>query len=55
MAQENPLMLENLDEGTVSVLNEYQNSLPEVLKRVSLVFMGKCIKSLMYCKKCQIC
>ena len=55
MAQENPPMLENLDEGTVSVLNEYQNSLPEVLKRVSLVFMCKCIKSLMYCKKCQIC
>ena len=37
MARENPPMLDNLDEGTVSVLNEYQNTLPEVLKRVSLV------------------
>ena len=39
MAQENPPMLDDLDEGTVSVLNEFQDSLPEVLKRVSLVFM----------------
>ena len=38
MARENPPMLENLDEETVSVLNDFQNSLPEVLKRVSLVF-----------------
>ena len=37
MARENPPMLNNLDDGTVAVLNEYQNSLPEVLKRVSLV------------------
>ena len=40
MARENPPMLENLDEETVSVLNEFRNSLPEVLKRVSLVFTG---------------
>ena len=40
MAQENPQMLNSLDEGTVTVLNEYQNTLPEVLKRVSLVFKG---------------
>ena len=39
MALENPPMLNNLDEGTVYVLNEFQDSLPEVLKRVSLVFM----------------
>ena len=37
MARENPPMLDNLDEGTVSVLNEYQDTLPEVLKRVRLV------------------
>ena len=36
MAQENPPMLDNLDVGTISVLNEYQDSLPDVLKRVSL-------------------
>ena len=41
MARENPPMLDNLDEGTVSVLNEFQNSLPEVLKRVSLVSTNK--------------
>ena len=35
MARENPSMLDSLDEGTVSVLNTYQDSLPEVLKRVS--------------------
>ena len=35
MARENPQMLNNLDESTVSVLNEYQDSLPEVLKKVS--------------------
>ena len=38
MARENPPMLDDLDEGTVSVLNEFQDSLPEMLKRVSLVF-----------------
>ena len=36
MARENPPMLDNLDVGTISVLNEYQDSLPDVLKRVSL-------------------
>ena len=41
MAQENPPMLNNLDEGTVTVLNEFQDYLPEVLKRVSLVFTGR--------------
>ena len=40
MARENPPMLENLDEETVSVLNDFRNSLPEVLKRVSLLFTG---------------
>ena len=38
MARENPPMLEDLDEETVSVLNEFQDFLPEVLKKVSLVF-----------------
>ena len=38
MARENPPMLDNLDVGTISVLNEYQDSLPDVLKRVGLVF-----------------
>ena len=41
MARENPPMLNNLDEETVTVLNEFQDSLPEVLKRVSLVFTGR--------------
>ena len=41
MARENPPMLNNLDEGTVTVLNEYQDTLPEVLKRVSLVLTGR--------------
>ena len=41
MAQENPPMLNNLDEGTVTILNEYQDSLPEVLKRVSLVLKDR--------------
>ena len=41
MARENPPMLDDLDEGTVSVLNEFQDSLPEVLKRVSLLFTGR--------------
>ena len=35
MARENPPMLDNLDYETVTVLNNYQDSLPEVLKRVS--------------------
>ena len=38
MARENPPMLDDLDEATVSVLNEFRDSLPTVLKRVSLVF-----------------
>ena len=41
MARENPPMLDDLDERTVSVLNEFQDSLPEVLKRVSLLFTGR--------------
>ena len=41
MARENPPMLNNLDEGTVTVLNKYQDTLPEVLKKVSLVFTGR--------------
>ena len=41
MARENPSMLNNLDSRTVSVLNEFRDSLPEVLKRVSLVFTGR--------------
>ena len=41
MAQENPSMLNNLDNGTVSILNTYQDSLPEVLKKVSLVLFLK--------------
>ena len=43
LARENPPILNNLDDGTISVLNEYQNSLPEVLKRVSLIFRGRYI------------
>ena len=35
MARENPPMLDNLDYETVTVLNNYQDSLPEVLKKVS--------------------
>ena len=38
MARENPPMLDNLDHRTVSVLNKYQESLPEVLKKVSFLF-----------------
>ena len=38
MARENPPMLDTLDIGTVSVLNKYQESLPEVLKRVSFLY-----------------
>ena len=41
MARENPPMLDDLEEETVFVLNEFQNSLPEVLKRVSLVSTNK--------------
>ena len=41
MARENPPMLDNLDTAIVTVLNKYQNTLPEVLKRVSLVFTGR--------------
>ena len=41
MTRENPPMLNNLDTGTVSVLNEFQDSLPEVLKRVSLALSVK--------------
>ena len=41
MARENPPMLNNLDPVTVSVLNEFQDTLPEVLKKVSLVFTGR--------------
>ena len=36
MALENPSMLDNLDDGTISVLNNYKNAFPAVLKRVSL-------------------
>ena len=43
MARENPPMLDNLDQRTVSVLNKYKDSLPHVLKRVSLVFTSKYI------------
>ena len=41
MARENPPMLDNLQEETISVLNEFRDSLPEVLKRVSLVLTGR--------------
>ena len=37
MARENPPMVDNLNEDIVSVLNEFQDVLPEVLKKVSLV------------------
>ena len=40
MARENPPMLDNMNDGTVSLLNKYQESLPQVLKKVSLVFTG---------------
>ena len=47
MARENPPMLDNLDDRTVSVLNEYHDSLPEVLKRVSFYLqVGKHIEFL---------
>ena len=35
MAREDPPMMDNLDTETISVLNKYQKSLPEVLKKVS--------------------
>ena len=35
MARENPPMLDDLDDGTITVLNKYNESLPEVLKKVS--------------------
>ena len=35
MARENPPMLDDLEKETVFVLNEFRDSLPEVLKRVS--------------------
>ena len=41
MARENPPMLDNMNDGTVSLLNKYQESLPQVLKKVSLVFTGR--------------
>ena len=44
MARENPPMLDNMNDGTVSLLNKYQESLPQVLKKVSLVFTGNCIE-----------
>ena len=40
MARENPPMLYNMNDGTVSLLNKYQESLPQVLKKVSLEFTG---------------
>ena len=44
MARENPPMLDNMNDGTVSLLNKYQESLPQVLKKVSLVFTASCIE-----------
>ena len=44
MARENPPMLDNMNDGTVSLLNKYQDSLPQVLKKVSLVFTASCIE-----------
>ena len=41
MARENPPMLDNMNDGTVSLLNKYQESLPQVLKKVSLVFTDR--------------
>ena len=38
MARENPPMLDNMNDGTVSLLNKYQESLPQVLKKVSFIF-----------------
>ena len=44
MARENPPMLDNMNDGTVSLLNKYQESLPQVLKKVSLEFTGSYIE-----------
>ena len=44
MARENPPMLDNMNDGTVSLLNKYQESLPQVLKKVSFVFTGSYIE-----------
>ena len=44
MARENPPMLDNMNDGTVSLLNKYQESLPQVLKKVSLEFTGSHIE-----------
>ena len=44
MARENPPMLDNMNDGTLSLLNKYQDSLPQVLKKVSLVFTASCIE-----------
>ena len=41
MAREKPPMLDDLEEETVYVLNEFRDSLPEVLNKVSLVFTGR--------------
>ena len=35
MARENPPMLGNLNDGTVTILNKYKDMLPNVLKKVS--------------------
>ena len=44
MARENPPMLDNMNDGTVFLLNKYQESLPQVLKKVSLEFTGSYIE-----------
>ena len=44
MARENPPMLDNMNDGTVSLLNKYQESLPQVLKKVSFVLTGSYIE-----------
>ena len=44
MARENPPMLDNMNDGAVSLLNKYQESLPQVLKKVSLEFTGSYIE-----------
>ena len=44
MARENPPMLDNMNDGTVSLLNKYQESLPQVLKKVSSEFTGSYIE-----------
>ena len=41
MARDNPPMLNSLNKETVFLLNKYQESLPEVLKKVSLISPGK--------------